>query len=557
MPGILINGDESRKRKRLDDSGKRSNGVKPRKAPKITKSQDVASNIVELEHTVRDSADQYRNLDKLQGYVAKVNEDSEAATLAAVSLCRACCRLIANQNLVRRKSDGADEVQVLQALKKRCQTYLHSMTTWLDGADEGRQSTALTLVMRLVKEEASQEAQRADQAWRVSQGAFVTLVRALIMQSDVAGAREEFVEKYVEEHDDVRYYMFLAIKQVLSDASGLDSASYSNALDLLSRIEGVPDSEDQLEDWYGNEPESGTHALKSLSAHRRAAQEAWLGLFRSPITTEHRKKILQVTTRQILPWFSTKLEILTDFLTDSFNSGGSNALLSLQGIFHLITKNNIDYPDFYTKLYSLLDEDVLHSKHRSRFFRLLDTFLASSHLPAALIASFIKRLARLSLQAPPGAIVWIVPWTYNILRQHPSCTFMLHRTPHASHLIYSSNPSYATEGMSDPFNAAEPDPMATHAIDSSLWEIQTLTTHYHPNVATLAKILGEQFTKREYGLEDFLDYTYVSLVEGDLGKGLKKTPVVEFEIPKRIVTTDDGGLNDLGGLLGKAIDMAA
>ncbi|KAK6401971.1 Maturation and nuclear export of 40S ribosomal subunits interacting protein, partial [Oleoguttula sp. CCFEE 5521] len=466
MPGILINGDESRKRKRLDDSGKRSNGVKPRKAPKITKSQDVASNIVELEHTVRDSPDQYRSLDKLQGYVAKVNEDSEAATLAAVSLCRACCRLIANQNLVRGKSDGADEVQILQALKKRCQTYLHSMITWLDGADEGRQSTALTLIMRLVKEEASQEAQRADQACRVSQGAFVTLVRALIMQSDAAGAREEFVEKYVEEHDDVRYYMFLAIKQVLSDASGLDSASYSNALDLLSRIEGVPDSEDQLEDWYGNEPETGTHALKSLFAHRRAAQEAWLSLFRSPITAEHRKKILQVTTRQILPWFSTKLEILTDFLTDSFNSGGSNALLSLQGIFHLITKNNIDYPEFYTKLYSLLDEDVLHSKHRSRFFRLLDTFLASSHLPAALIASFVKRLARLSLQAPPGAIVWIVPWTYNILRQHPSCTFMLHRTPHPSHLIYSSNPSYATEGMSDPFNATEPDPMATHAIDS-------------------------------------------------------------------------------------------
>ncbi|KAK6434349.1 Maturation and nuclear export of 40S ribosomal subunits interacting protein [Oleoguttula sp. CCFEE 5521] len=556
MPGVISNDDASRKRKRLDDSAKRSNGVKPRKAPKIAKSEDVANKIVELEHSVRDSPEQYKNLDKLQSYVAKTEDEPEAATLAAVSLCRAFCRMIANQILVRKKSDGAEAVQALQVLKKRYQSYLHSMVAWLDGEDEGRQSTALTLVMRLVKEEASQEAQRVDQAWRVSQGAFMTLVRALIVQSDAAGAREEFMEKYVEEHDDVRYYMFLAIKQVLSDANGLDSASYFNALHLLSRIEGVPDSEDQLEDWYGDAPESDTHALKSLSAHRRAAQEAWLSLFRSPITADHRKKILQVMTRQILPWFSSKLEILTDFLTDSFNSGGSNALLSLQGIFHLITKNNIDYPDFYAKLYSLLDDDVLHSKHRSRFFRLLDTFLASSHLPAALIASFIKRLARLSLQAPPGAIVWIVPWTYNILRQHPSCTFMLHRTPHPSHLIYSFNPSYPTEGMSDPFNATESDPMATRAIDSSLWEIQTLTTHYHPNVATLAKILGEQFTKREYGLEDFLDYTYVGLVEGDLGKGLKKPPVVEFEIPKRIVTNEEGGLNDLGGLLGRAMEMA-
>jgi U3 small nucleolar RNA-associated protein 19 len=54
----------------------------------------------------------------------------------------------------------------------------------------------------------------------------------------------------------------------------------------------------------------------------------------------------------------------------------------------------------------------------------------------------------------------------------------------------------------------EPDPMRTRALESSLWEIETLQSHYHPNVATLAKIISEQFTKQQYNLEDFLDHSY-------------------------------------------------
>jgi len=231
------------------------------------------------------------------------------------------------------------------------------------------------------------------------------------------------------------------------------------------------------------------------------------------------------------------------------------SLLALSGIFHLMTEKNLDYPDFYTKLYSLLDEDVLHSKHRSRFFRLLNTFLSSSHLPAAMVASFIKRLSRLALEAPPGAIVWTVPWIYNTLKQHPPCTFMLHRSYHPAHAIYAKHPNYKEEGMDDPFDMLQADPMITGAIDSSLWELETLQSHFHPNVATLAKIMGEQFTKRDYQLEDFLDHSYGSLIDAELGKPMKKTPVVEWDIPKRIVTAEDG-LNDIGMLLQKALNSA-
>lgn len=47
-----------------------------------------------------------------------------------------------------------------------------------------------------------------------------------------------------------------------------------------------------------------------------------------------------------------------------------------------------DYPDFYDRLYAMLDRSVLHVKYRSRFFRLAETFLSSSFvlaLPSSLV----------------------------------------------------------------------------------------------------------------------------------------------------------------------------
>lgn len=43
------------------------------------------------------------------------------------------------------------------------------------------------------------------------------------------------------------------------------------------------------------------------------------------------------------------------------------------------------------------------------------------------MASFLKRLARLALSAPPAAIVTVVPFIYNLLKVHPACMPMIHR----------------------------------------------------------------------------------------------------------------------------------
>lgn len=299
-----------------------------------------------------------------------------------------------------------------------------------------------------------------------------------------------------------------------------------NLIFILGAFNPEIANKSNLDSFYVSENRQAKNKPSNLTMHRKLAQELWLKILKTDLTKSQRKSILNMMAPQITPWFN-RLEFLMDFLTDSFDAGGSTSLAALTGLFHLMQEKNLDYPQFYHKLYSLLSPEILHSKHRSRFFRLLDTFLASTHLPAALVASFIKRLARLALNAPPSGIVVVIPWIYNLLKIHPICTFMIHRKAEYSAAL-------TAEGMDDPFDMHEADPMETNAIESSLWEIYTLQSHYHPNVATIAKIISAQFTKQAYNLEDFLDHTYLQMLGTELSKEVKKPPVIEYEIPKRI-----------------------
>lgn len=333
--------------------------------------------------------------------------------------------------------------------------------------------------------------------------------------------------------------------------SAPDAESFVNSsLDMLSTLDEPPENDEAISEFFAERPTRPKDPMLLVSGHRKRAQAAWLAVLKTRLSKENRKTILGMMVHRIVPWFK-KIELLMDFLTDSYNHGGATSLLALSGLFYLMQEKNLDYPSFYTKLYSQLDDTILQSKHRSRFFRLLDTFMSSTHLPAALVASFIKRLARLSLTAPPGSIVVVVPWIYNMFKRHPQASFMIHREPRTPEQLQD----WEERGFKEPFSMNETDPMLTGALESSIWEIETLQSHYHPNVATLAKIISEQFTKLSYNLDDFLDYSYKSLLDAELGKNMKKTPVVEYQIPKHIFSAEEGnGLNSFGTILTQAME---
>ncbi|KAJ5153802.1 CCAAT-binding factor [Penicillium coprophilum] len=536
MPA-LVTDSSSKKRK----SGKNASG--PSSKRRAVADDDFAerlSTIQELENQIAESRKGYNNIATLLSML-NVDKSAEKPDMAvAVSLCRVFSRLIAGGNLTESSRAAENEKIVVAWLKERCLDYQNALVAIMREADASSQIAALTLSMRIVKERLAHIPSAENNVW--STGFFKDIFAAIIEAHNGQDLQSEAVAKFVKEFEDVRYYTFT---QMADYASTKRSPEVLETLiKILETCDEVPGPEHKFEKFYAKR-DTKNKRLVSANSHRKQAQEAWLAILRNNLSQSQRKSLLRMMVHNIEPWFN-RPELLMDFLTDSYNVGGATSLLALSGLFYLIQEKNLDYPQFYTKLYSLLDSELLHSKHRSRFFRLLNTFLSSTHLPSTLVASFIKRLARLALNAPPSAIVVIVPFMYNFFKNHPTTTFMMHRSIRDKDLLAEVE----KEGMDDPFDPNESDPNMTNAIESSLWEIETLQSHFHPNVAAIARIISEQFTKQAYSLEDFLDHTYSGMVTADLGveeRNLKKIPVVEYQIPKRIFTdrllAEDGGVD--------------
>lgn len=235
-----------------------------------------------------------------------------------------------------------------------------------------------------------------------------------------------------------------------------------------------------------------------------------------PLLAPQYKQTLLVLQKRVIPYLGQP-QALMDFLTDAYSENSDDVvpILALNSLYELMKRYNLEYPDFYTKLYLLLTPTLLYSRYRSRFFRLCDLFLSSTHLSSLLIASFIKRMARLALLASASGVVIVIPFVYNLLKRHPSCMVMIHRPE-------------ATEA-NDTFDNLQPDPLHTGAMGLSLWELETLMAHYHPNIATLAKIFGEPFRKASYNMEDFLDWSYVLLLESESTRKYRSAAALEFQ----------------------------
>lgn len=227
--------------------------------------------------------------------------------------------------------------------------------------------------------------------------------------------------------------------------------------------------------------------------------EVWLSLFAFKLPLSLYRKILIMMDKQIMPHFQNPLK-LTDFLIQSYDSGGPLSVLSLSSLYILMMKCNLEYPSFYKKLYSLLEPDILLSKYRSRLLFWTDLFLTSTHISSHIVASFIKRLSRLTLTASPDTILILIPFIGNLFIRHPNLVSMIR--------------SNSSESMDcDPFNNKEADPEKTNAIESSLWEIKTLQNHWFPEVSRMASFINKDLPKREWDLAGLLENNYDDMLQ--------------------------------------------
>lgn len=320
---------------------------------------------------------------------------------------------------------------------------------------------------------------------------------------------QEFISSYYKKYYDLQFYFIAELStEELSESD--NEVAFSKFLTVMKEKTLISGSSDGFKTYLNNLPA----VVSNEHQYKTDFETKWLFFLGKQLSEEQYKTTLLILHKRIIPYLKKPTNLM-DFLTDSYEVGGIISILALNGLFELIRHYNLDYPNFYEKLYTLLDADLLHVKYRSRFIRLADLFLTSTHLPGAIVASFIKKLARLSITASPSAVVITIPFIYNLLKRHPTCMILLQ--------------NMNSENYKDTFDDMETDPLKTGAITSSLWEMETLQSHYHPNVATLANIFSQPFRKQHYNMEDFLDWSYNSLLESENTRKLKSEVALEYE----------------------------
>ena len=196
---------QEKKRKRDENAGG-SKISKKRAVESSESTPDIQSEILLLENGILESRKNYNRITTLLEYMKAGDASDERDAVAAVALFRVFCRLMAAGSLTKTgDASGAEDI-IVQWLKERLEDFEKALLRMFLSKDPAHQSTALTLLMRLVKEKAKQSVLAEDTTWRT--GLFASIVQFLVSGINDEPAIEEFVEKYVEEYDDVRYHTF-------------------------------------------------------------------------------------------------------------------------------------------------------------------------------------------------------------------------------------------------------------------------------------------------------------------------------------------------------------
>jgi len=397
---------------------------------------------------------------------------------------------------------------------------------------------------------------------------YIRIVRFLVKNKN---ADEELWETLIEEFlpfHDVQLYTLRNLKRILdvvkkkrttSSSSEETNQVLNNVFRLLLEIR-VPTKQNRLDNFFvefsteeqlvekiqgkkrKRDNTTTTNSAHKLSSYRRAVETCWLTLLRIENLPEAMyKRALLLLPKHVIPYMEHPV-LLCDFLTDSCNAGGVTSLLALEGLFILMQRHSLEYPQFYEKLYVMLTPSVFLVTYRERIYRLMHLCLLSSHLPAYLVAAFLKRLARLSLTAPPTGALYVIPLIYNMLKRHPQCEPLIQRG-RVGAVMSSSSSSSSSSKESDPYLFHEANPKNSHALESSLWELRALQNHYCPAVASLAAAFDEQ-EKDKFKMEDFVNASYSALFTQSVKRGMrkKKSPAMAYSFVDpfaEMVSVDD------------------
>ncbi|KAJ3276866.1 hypothetical protein HDV01_002921 [Terramyces sp. JEL0728] len=381
---------------------------------------------------------------------------------------------------VMSKHQNEAKQQISLWLRENRVLFFESMVRNLSNSDLRIQITCFEKMVKVVKESSESVDEFQTQLY--------SLLVDEIVNLDLNETLATTIITTLNSYDDFRYYFYK-----LSVKSMKDKCNVAAVYRLLSSLEPHTEDVSMLCTTELTAFGEKTNQIKVPQVYQKAYTGSWLTFLEFPMSTLIYRSILEILHAKIIPNLYDPTKLM-DFLVVAYNSGGFVSILALNGLFTLIHKHNLDYPHFYPKLYALFDQNLLHARYRSRFFRMASLFLSSTYIPSYLVSAFIKRMARIALGAPPPAIIMILPLIYNLFRLHPSSLVLIHREN--------------DENIEDPYLFDKLDPNDSRAAESCLWELELLKNHYYPTVSTLAHIFQDSLAKPSYDLEDFLDYSY-------------------------------------------------
>ncbi|KAK4319596.1 hypothetical protein Pmani_009486 [Petrolisthes manimaculis] len=430
----------------------------------------------------------------------------------------------------------------VQSASEKFSTWLYArytethnrMLQLLGHKDQGVQELALCCIVKLLQSEGQHPIKTTPGTYPFPIERLEALVSALVMDSVDNQHLITLLFEYLE-CQDFMYYSLMAVNRIVKAHKGKDITEvYMNNLflfleqfslpeggsstRLIQKLLLYPDSDEKVEDEESTcEKKTNAFTLPYEQASQ-CLEDIWEVVMKYPLTPDLHRRSLILLPDKVMPHLKQPVQ-LTGFFMESYNCGGGLSLLALQGVFVLINKHNLDYPDFYTKVYAMLEPTIFQARYRARFFMLLDRFLASSYLPEYIVASFTKRLSRLCLVAPTPCLILLIKFITNLLIRFPGLRKMIHN-PHA------------TSVERDPFDANESDMSKTHASESSLWELASLQQHTLPYVAKSASFINRNLPIMEYNIGEYVESTYEEIFERNCKLTVKENVPTTFHKPK-------------------------
>ena len=167
---------------------------------------DIQSEILLLENQIFVSREHYNSIATLLKYMEDHDAEDQRDIAAAVALCRVFSWLMAAGTLTASRDMAKNEIVIITWLQERLSDYTTLMLVMLRCLDVGKQLTAVTLLMRLMKAQAENLKPQENAVWL--HGIFKAVLHSLVDNSHADERRAEFVEKYLKKYDDIRYYTF-------------------------------------------------------------------------------------------------------------------------------------------------------------------------------------------------------------------------------------------------------------------------------------------------------------------------------------------------------------